>query len=652
MLAFDSPDNSSATVASTVSSVLTSSTKRPSVVLTKPGRAKSAWWEHFDKFDEKVHPDKKGWAKCVHCQELVKYVTSTDKLERHVHKVHKDLAQELQAKKAKLDMEQQSVKSWAKPKSSVMQAFMKWTIMTYQPLNTCEDPYFRNLCRSLNKDAEVFGRGRITAKVQEAAARMRHLLSDTLCGKVIALTTDHWTSIANQSYLAITAHWIDEDWALQYSTLCCTHHPLTRETAPEVARVVQEGWEAFGIGAQQIVAVVTDTAPNMNAAGQIFPCPHHYCVAHVLELTTGLAFTDVHLPGAEGTMKAVRHLIGHFNSSNQQLEMLLNLQVGVKKVGVIEDVATRWWSTYNSCERLLRLKPYFALMVANHGLTCDLTELQWKVVESITKLLRPFMEVQKLLEAQKYVTISLIPYCINKIRSGLSEFIAQCDLAPVRHLGTALQNNFVLHWGTGAAGTVFDENAERGQRRRQKGMQKSVLVAAALDPRTKGLVGIPAGDQLLLWDHVAALMHTVDANVDGGDAEGAHNAIPDIDPNDFFADLGVAPVQAVAQQGADPLANELAAYRAAQPLRIKVGDNYTNPLEWWLQHEERYPTLAHLARRFLCIPATSAPSERVFSQAGLTIANARARMLPDLADDLVFLHGAMHAVPDEYAIFD
>jgi hypothetical protein len=88
--------------------------------------------------------------------------------------------------------------------------------------------------------------------------------------------------------------------------------------------VVRERWEAFGIVEQQLVAVVTDTAPNMNAAGQIYPCPHHYCVAHVLELTTGLAFTDVHLPGAQDTMRAVRQLIWHFNSSKQQLEILLS----------------------------------------------------------------------------------------------------------------------------------------------------------------------------------------------------------------------------------------------------------------------------------------------------------------------------------------
>ena len=45
-----------------------------------------------------------------------------------------------------------------------------------------------------------------------------------------------------------------------------------------------------------------------------------------------------------------------------------------------------------------------------------------------------------------------------------------------------------------------------------------------------------------------------------------------------------------------------------------------------------------LARRLLCIPATSAPAERLFSHAGLVISKARAALLPENAAAAVFLH--------------
>ena len=53
-----------------------------------------------------------------------------------------------------------------------------------------------------------------------------------------------------------------------------------------------------------------------------------------------------------------------------------------------------------------------------------------------------------------------------------------------------------------------------------------------------------------------------------------------------------------------------------------------------------------MARRYLCVPATSAPSERLFSAAGLTIAKDRASLNPETADALIFLHDAWDIAAD------
>jgi hypothetical protein len=50
-----------------------------------------------------------------------------------------------------------------------------------------------------------------------------------------------------------------------------------------------------------------------------------------------------------------------------------------------------------------------------------------------------------------------------------------------------------------------------------------------------------------------------------------------------------------------------------------------------------FPILSCLARKYLCIPATEAPSEQIFSTASLLLNKFRNRMDPELAGRIVFI---------------
>jgi hypothetical protein len=64
-----------------------------------------------------------------------------------------------------------------------------------------------------------------------------------------------------------------------------------------------------------------------------------------------------------------------------------------------------------------------------------------------------------------------------------------------------------------------------------------------------------------------------------------------------------------------------------------------NPLETWKKTEGQYPLTAPVARAILAIPATSAPSERVFSVAGLFLRKNRCTLDSTTVEVMVFLHG-------------
>ena len=105
------------------------------------------------------------------------------------------------------------------------------------------------------------------------------------------------------------------------------------------------------------------------------------------------------------------------------------MKQGSNPLGVIQDVVTRWWSTFAMLKRLLQLKVYLQIMVQENLLAkeVNLTAQQWRIVEQITAVLEPFKQVQLLMEGEKYVTSSLIPGLIMEIRKGLEEIQSNED---------------------------------------------------------------------------------------------------------------------------------------------------------------------------------------------------------------------------------
>ena len=65
----------------------------------------------------------------------------------------------------------------------------------------------------------------------------------------------------------------------------------------------------------------------------------------------------------------------------------------------------------------------------------------------------------------------------------------------------------------------------------------------------------------------------------------------------------------------------------------------TDPLHWWwLNGKNMFPILFEAAMKHLIIPATSVPSERVFSSSGEILTKKRTRLDPMNANILVRLH--------------
>ena len=134
--------------------------------------------------------------------------------------------------------------------------------------------------------------------------------------KFITLTTDIWTSIATESYITVTAHYIDDNWELQAFVLETMPFP-DRHTGINIADKLKglvERWEIMDNAGM----VSHDQASNMKAAMEILheECNWKslYCAAHCLQLCILAGFS---ISAIDRLLSAAKKIVTHFHQSPQ-----------------------------------------------------------------------------------------------------------------------------------------------------------------------------------------------------------------------------------------------------------------------------------------------------------------------------------------------
>ena len=229
---------------------------------------------------------------------------------------------------------------------------MEFLVKDYQALRVVECPAFLHIVQTLDSryipsSRTHFSRVLIPTKYDEVKSSLRASLS---LSQHISFTTDLWTGCHNRSYISLSAHYISPTWEMKHHCLS-TWEVSVAHTAVNTAKELREEIVHWGL-TDKVHGFTTDNGQNVaNAVVDHLKYPHLGCIGHTLQLSVGKALS---LSSVARVVGRVQKLVEHFRRSSKATYALREKQalLDVKKHELIQEVATRWGSTYAMLERV------------------------------------------------------------------------------------------------------------------------------------------------------------------------------------------------------------------------------------------------------------------------------------------------------------
>nr|XP_022910708.1 zinc finger BED domain-containing protein 1-like [Onthophagus taurus] len=276
-------------------------------------------------------------------------------------------------------------------------------------------------------------------------------------------------------------------------------------------------------------------------------------------------------------------------------------------------------------QRLEELKvPLSAAMSNLPGSPSLLSSEDWALIKDCICILKPIEAMTSELSGEKYITLSIIIPLIRGVQHAVK------NAQPITSTGKILQTNFhdILL-------------------RRLGYVESSKICAKAtlLDPRLKILAfdKVINGNQALKWitQEVEDLIVTITQHLETPNSEiPCTQGRADSSENQASLLWEHFDIKAKQEFSASTPTHSAEA-QIKQYLDLPLVDRKLNPLDFWESKKEMFPELYKLANKYLCVPATSVPSERVFSKAGELTKDRRSRLSSNMINEIMFLNSNM-----------
>ncbi|CAH0562953.1 unnamed protein product [Brassicogethes aeneus] len=180
----------------------------------------------------------------------------------------------------------------------------------FQPFSVVEDYGFKKFVHALNPSYELPSRKKLLNTFLQASYEKTFLVCQTALNKVeaVTLTTDCWTSRNSKNFMAVTAHFINENFKNQSMLLDCSSFGETHTSqnlSKELKRVILE-WNLEG----KILMVISDNAANIRKAiKDELKLNHLGCYAHTINL---VAQDELKQPDVSGLLEKVKAIVAYF----------------------------------------------------------------------------------------------------------------------------------------------------------------------------------------------------------------------------------------------------------------------------------------------------------------------------------------------------